>query len=240
MKEQIEILVKLQKVETETGDIRSLLDALPQRLENLDAEVMAFQQTLEEDEKLVNDIKKDYRMYESDSQTGISQIEKSQAKLRSVKTNKEYQSLLKEIEDTKEINSKIEDKMLECLDRIEEMEAVVERKQTELSTLTDRVDREKENIRKETREGEKRLAWLDTERQKISAMIEPGLLKTFNTIKKKRKRLAIVPVQDAVCLGCHMNIPPQLYNEIQRFDSLKLCPNCQRMLYWEEPSNRPE
>ena len=100
MKEQIEILVKLQKVETEAGDIRSQLDGLPHRLDKLDAEVMTFQQALEEDEKWVNDIKKDYRTYESDSQTGISQIEKSQAKLRSVKTNKEYQSMLKELMST--------------------------------------------------------------------------------------------------------------------------------------------
>jgi predicted nucleic acid-binding Zn-ribbon protein len=148
--------------------------------------------------------------------------------------------LLKEIEDVKEKNSKLEDKMLECLDRIEDMEAAVERKKQELKSLAERIDREKVSIQEKSREGEKRLALLDTERQKISEMVAPGLLKTFNTIKEKRKKPAIVPVQNAICLGCHMNIPPQLYNEIQRLDSVKLCPNCQRMLYWEEPSIRPE
>ena len=34
---------------------------------------------------------------------------------------------------------------------------------------------------------------------------------------------------------CHMHVPPQLFNLIQRNEQVILCPNCQRMLYW-----RPE
>ncbi|MEE9535799.1 MAG: C4-type zinc ribbon domain-containing protein, partial [Desulfobacterales bacterium] len=35
----------------------------------------------------------------------------------------------------------------------------------------------------------------------------------------------------AVCQGCNVNIPPQLYNELQRFDTLMFCPHCQRIIY---------
>jgi predicted nucleic acid-binding Zn-ribbon protein len=43
--------------------------------------------------------------------------------------------------------------------------------------------------------------------------------------------LAVVPVKDAVCHGCNVNLPPQLYNELFRCDSLRFCPNCQRIIY---------
>ncbi len=43
--------------------------------------------------------------------------------------------------------------------------------------------------------------------------------------------MAIAKVEDAVCEGCHMNIPPQMYNELQRFESLMYCPQCQRIIY---------
>jgi uncharacterized protein len=43
-----------------------------------------------------------------------------------------------------------------------------------------------------------------------------------------------VPVSDAVCNGCNVNLPPQLYNELQRSDTLRYCPNCQRIIYWKE------
>ncbi len=51
----------------------------------------------------------------------------------------------------------------------------------------------------------------------------------------RRGGLAVVEVRAGTCQGCHMNVPPQLFNQIQRNEQVILCPNCQRMLYW-----RPE
>jgi predicted nucleic acid-binding Zn-ribbon protein len=31
-----------------------------------------------------------------------------------------------------------------------------------------------------------------------------------------------------------MNIPPQLYNVLQRGVSVETCPSCHRIIYWEE------
>jgi predicted nucleic acid-binding Zn-ribbon protein len=41
-----------------------------------------------------------------------------------------------------------------------------------------------------------------------------------------------VPAVNSICNGCNVNIPPQMYNELQRCKSVKLCPNCQRIIYW--------
>jgi predicted nucleic acid-binding Zn-ribbon protein len=30
-----------------------------------------------------------------------------------------------------------------------------------------------------------------------------------------------------------MRLPPQLYNELQRFEQIHACPNCQRILYFD-------
>ena len=81
----------------------------------------------------------------------------------------------------------------------------------------------------------KTLMRLDKERVVISKNLEPEFLKKFQMIKEQQVTgIAVVPVKDAVCLGCNMNIPPQMYNELQRCDSLKLCPYCQRIIYWKE------
>jgi len=31
-----------------------------------------------------------------------------------------------------------------------------------------------------------------------------------------------------------MNIPPQLYNVLQRGQTVETCPSCHRIIYWEE------
>jgi len=43
--------------------------------------------------------------------------------------------------------------------------------------------------------------------------------------------LAVINVKNEICMGCFMNIPPQLYIEVQRENSLILCPQCSRILY---------
>jgi hypothetical protein len=57
-------------------------------------------------------------------------------------------------------------------------------------------------------------------------------MQKFNTVKGLTRGTGIAPVLDSICLGCNMNIPPQMYNELQRFDSIKFCPHCQRIIYW--------
>ena len=46
--------------------------------------------------------------------------------------------------------------------------------------------------------------------------------------------LAVVSVRGGTCQGCNMNIPPQLYNVLQRGLSIETCPSCHRLIYWEE------
>ncbi len=234
-REQLEILVKLQEIETESYNIKSMLSAVKDKLEKLDVGLKNFKETIEDEEDHLNELNRRDRTYESDVQLSLSKIKKSEEKLRSVKTNKEYQMSLKEIEDLKTINSQIEDQMLECLDQIEASENLVASKKKEYLRFSDQTNHEKEKIGMEITKGKKTLMRLDKERVVISKNLEPEFLKKFQMIKEQQVTgIAVVPVKDAVCLGCNMNIPPQMYNELQRCDSLKLCPYCQRIIYWKE------
>ncbi|OIN97247.1 MAG: hypothetical protein AUJ48_00280 [Deltaproteobacteria bacterium CG1_02_45_11] len=165
----------------------------------------------------------------------LSQAARSQEKLRSIKTNKEYQSILKEIEELTAKNSKIEDTMLEYLDRIDRSEKNIATRKEDYLRLSDQANSEKIIINQEAEEGKKKLARLETDWDEVASKVDPELMKKYMMIKEQLGRgIAIVPVKDAVCHGCNMNIPPQVYNELQRFDSLKFCPHCQRIIYWKE------
>jgi len=70
-------------------------------------------------------------------------------------------------------------------------------------------------------------------REAIRSEIKAKFLKKFDALKNLKNGRAVVPVWKEVCYGCHMNIPPQMYNELQRNESLMSCPHCERMIYWE-------
>ena len=234
MKEQIKVLVKLQHLDTEAARIKSTLNDVSKKLENLDSSLKEIEQTIKDQESVLNELKKQYRDYESSVKMNLDKNKKSQEKLRSVKTNKEYQSLLKEIEDVKSKNSSIEDKMIECLDRIDETEEIIVIKKDEYLQFSDRIKSEKENIEHEAGINKKKLDEIDMDRKNVSGLIDSQLFKKYLVIKKQQGGLAVVPVKDAVCHGCNVNLPPQLYNELFRYDSLKFCPNCHRIIYLKE------
>jgi predicted nucleic acid-binding Zn-ribbon protein len=235
MKEQIKVLVKLQHLDTETVRIKSTLNDVSKKLENLDSSLKEIEQTIKDQESVLNELTKEYRDYESDVKMNLAKNKKSQERLRSVKTNKEYQSMLKEIEDVNSKNSSIEDKMIECLERMDQTEEIIAKKKDEYSLFSDRIKSEKENIEREAGINKKKLDELDMDRKNVSGLIDSQLFKKYLVIREQQQGgLAVVPVKDAVCHGCNVNLPPQLYNELFRYDSLKFCPNCHRVIYLKE------
>jgi hypothetical protein len=239
--EQIVTLVKLQKIDTEAQKLESLLKEIPVQIGTLEQRLEKFMRTVEEDENLISELNKKYRTYESDVQLNLGMIQKSQVKLRSVKTNKEYQSSLKEIEDIESKNSKIEDEMLEFLERIESAERDLNERRDAYSKIVDETNREKVSIEKDGDQCKQKLVELASDRNAVTDLLDSTILDIFYRVKAKQPdSVAIAEVKDAVCQGCNLNIPPQLYIELQHRNSLKNCPSCERIIYWEDHNKRSE
>jgi len=240
-KNDIAALVKLQKIDIETEKLKAYLRDVPFLIKNLDQKLEEFTRKVENDEDLIAELNKKYRAYESDIQLNLGKIQKSQEKLRSVKTNKEYQSSLKEIEDIRAINSKIEDEMLEFLEKIESAEQALGQSKQQSSSIVERIGREKESYLQTAEQSKIDLAALESDRIAAAAAVAADLLAIFNRqLMKQGNGIAIVEVKNAVCQGCHMNIPPQMYNDLQRGNSLKYCPSCERVIYWQDEDERSE
>ena len=240
-KKQITTLVALQKIDIESAKLEALLKDLPIRIGALDKRLEALDRDVKNDEAVIHELNKKYRDCESDVQVNLGKIQKSEEKLRSVKTNKEYQMSLKEIEDLKAINYKIEDKMLEFLEKIEGAEKHLNARQENYSEIVDETNREKEIINQDAGQNKKRLLELESDRIATAAELDDRLMNIFNRQRMKQSDgVAIAEVKDGVCQGCYMNIPPQMYNELQRGNSLINCPSCERLIYWEKQDERSE
>ena len=240
-KAQIELLVRLQEIAIESDKIHSVLNSVDHRIDTLNKGLKEFEKIIEEKETVLTELEQKYRSYESDVQMNMDRISKSKEKLRSAKTNKEYQSSVKEIEDIEAINSNIEDEMITFLEQMESAENTLTQTRAEYTKRVDQTNVEKVAIEKEANDGKQQLVELDEDWQKISAQIDSDLLETFNKAKLNQPNgIAIAPAKNAVCQGCNMNIPPQLYNELHRFDRLINCPNCERIIYWDDHNGRPE
>jgi predicted nucleic acid-binding Zn-ribbon protein len=224
----------VQGVEKEILQAGRQLDALSGEAGSLDQEAATRKTLVAEEKKALEDLRKAYRELESESKINRETIVKSNEKLRGVKTNKEYQSILKEIEDIRKKNSGIDDRMLDHLEKLEAAEKSLAEQEAELEGFIRSCREKKETLI--AREQDERQAFdtLNEKRMQVSAKADPKMISILDEVKKKVRGMAVVPVEGAICMGCHMNIPAQLYNEIQRFDELRFCPHCHRIIYWQD------
>jgi len=238
-KTNMEVLVQLQAVETEMEKLQGFLASLPAKLEALEAEREAAGGPLRQEEEKLKEQKKAYRDRESEVRENQGKIQKSEEKLRAVKTNKEYQSSLKEIDDVQARISQIEEEMRRSREDIDQAEKGIASRIAEFKTLAADIDRRKALLGEESEAARAKHGELSAEQERISARVDKDLLQTYRKVKGLVRNQAVVPVRNEVCRGCHMNIPPQRYNELQRMDRLQFCPNCQRIIFWK-PEDHPD
>ncbi len=239
--QDIAALVKLQRIEIETTKLEAYLVNLPIQIQNLDQRLDEFTRNVENDEQLIDELNKKYRTYESDIQLNLGKIEKSENKLRSVKTNKEYQSSLKEIDDIKAINSRLEDDMLEILEQVDSAQQSLDASKQQYTLIVDEIKQEKESLMQAAEQGKQDLAALKSDREAVTAVIDARLLEIFKyQLRKHSDGIAIAEVKNEVCQGCNMNIPPQMYNDLQKTTSFQYCPSCERIIFWQDENKRSE
>lgn len=240
IRDQIRKLIRLQSLETEIRNLRLVLDQVEERSSRLDAQLKEFSEAVESGKGALQELNKRYRALESELQTIQGRADKSNEKLRAVKTNKEYQAGLKEIEDLRVIGSTMEDEMIAGLDQIEQASATLKAHEARLAERAGEIRRDKECILKEAEAARLRLERVETEARQVTETVSAGVLVLYRRVKAaKADGVGVAAVYAATCRGCNVNIPPQMYNDLQRNDRLKHCPNCDRIIYWEE-EDRPE
>jgi hypothetical protein len=231
LKKKFDNLVKLQEVEIEKASVQARLGGFPRLSADLDARLKASEGAVTVEADRLSDIQQAYRVQEADAKVIQTRIVKSEEKLRSVKTNKEYQSSLKEIDDLKRSLSAVEDRMIAYLDEMDQVAVTVATKKDEVKLLFREIEAEKEQIRQSALSAQKQLDRLNDARAKIIAVIEPDLLKIYETVKQNSGGVAIAVVKNAVCQGCHVNLPPQMFHDLLHFDKLLVCPHCERLIH---------
>lgn len=234
IQEQIQTLKKLQAVEDKVHDLQIELNQVDASLADLESKLGDSQLEVASMAEELEGARKTYREGELDIKTNQEMVLKSDAKLRQVKTNKEYQSTLREIDELKRRNSALEDELLELLDKIESTETDLAEREKRANQRRNEIIAQQNSIKEEAAEKTTALAALKAERDEIASAVPKAVMAQVEDIKLLRGRPVISAVAGSICSGCNMNIPAQLYNELQRFDSIKRCPMCQRIIYWTE------
>lgn len=232
MLEQLKHLVELQALEDKKKQLIRDSEATPKRIAEIENEFENYEREYLAKKAEYDHAKKTHRSIEQSIADQETKIARSKHRMTEVKTNKEYQAILKEIEDIKKDIAAKEDEALELMERIEALDREIKGSEKEFKGRKQKADEEKLVLQEESERVNSRLESLMSVETKVREKLEPGILKKCDFLLQKQAGVAVAPVDGGVCLVCHLNIPPQKFNELQRNEAILQCPHCHRFLYW--------
>ncbi|HVP78632.1 MAG TPA: C4-type zinc ribbon domain-containing protein [Thermodesulfobacteriota bacterium] len=237
MRAQLELLWELQKIDLGLKSIQEEKDRYPTEMKKLDEKQKVETERIEKEKEKIESLEKTRRQKEGQLNLEQEKIKRAEAKMFEVKTNKEYQALLGEIDAIKGANSRMEEEILRVMDEIDELKKDLSKREKDVGATLEKIEAERKKLQQQMGHDDKVWEKQMERREALSKQIETKLVKLYNTLKEKRQGVGVVGVKRETCQGCFVNVPPQLFIEVQKNNALVRCPHCNRILYWEGDRN---
>ncbi|HOP85056.1 MAG TPA: C4-type zinc ribbon domain-containing protein [Syntrophorhabdaceae bacterium] len=234
MEQELKTIYEVQLLESNiiNNEKKKLIG--PKKIEEMDRELEELKKKAEKEKAVIDELEKERRKKEKDLGVEKDRIKKIEAKLYEVKTNKEYQALLKEIEMAKEEIDKTEEDIIILMDRTEDLKKEYDSVLEHMKKRENEIKVEKDRLLNELANIDKTLEEIKKQRDQLLKNVSEEIRSTYLNLIEKREGLAVVNVKNGVCLGCYMNIPPQLFIEVTKNNRLITCPSCNRIFYFVE------
>ena len=231
VEEKLKALYQLQTTLSGIDEKRALRGELPLEVEDLEDEVAGLATRIEKITNEIDEFEKAVAQKRNDIELAKESVERYKQQLDTVRNNREYDTLIKEIEfqnlEIQLCEKKIKEAQVKVNDRTQDRERA-EAAMAERKADLDHKRAELDEIMEETRAEEEQLR---EKADDIELRVEPRLLQSFKRIRKNaRNGLGVVYVQRDACGGCFNKIPPQRQLDIKMHKKIIVCEYCGRIL----------
>ena len=239
MREKLKALAELQKVDLEVASLRKAADVHPRQLAELERELGAARSAIEAERNRVADIERQKSTLEQNITDEKDKVKKWEARLAEQRSTREYSALAREIDIAKKANQTMADELVELSKTLGGAREAVKGKEAEFSTRQEQLSVRMTELRTKQSQAESQVKELEGKRTSVASGVDPTLLRRYETIRKKRMPAMVGVVFGGTCLGCRMNVPPQLYNNLRVSLGTDVCPSCNRIIYAVEALETP-
>ena len=224
----------IQSIDIRFDEIKREKDESPKEIERLKENLDLLSNVMEQDLSAIEELKKVRRAVERELEEIESKFQKSKLRLNDVKSNKEYQAVLKEIEEQKELIFEKEEVVIKYMEDIEIQEAECASNNGTLRESQQEFKNKQDEFSQRLRDLDKEVQSLNGKMIQLSQNVDKNLLERYNSLRNNLRGRVVTQVVNTICQGCNLGIPPQQYNELIKGASIKSCPHCDRIIYWTE------
>jgi predicted nucleic acid-binding Zn-ribbon protein len=234
MPSDLELLLKLQVIDYDLGELERSKDYLPDMMDNLRNEIEEAKAKLdtavaEHDEKKVT-----VKNLELEIASKEAELQKYQQQMMSIKTNKEYDALVAQIDTIKEAISNHETELLTTDERVTELEKEIAEYRERSNHASDANNKQLAILQEKIDSISDKVAAKESERKQISTKIPRATRSIYERVRKGKGGTAVVMVRKRACGSCYKALTPRKVQEIKKGDRIHTCENCGRLLFWDE------
>lgn len=232
---------KLQALAAHDDRLRALRSRLDAGLRRHKAQANKLAQIRQQHDELADQLKATKahaQTLENDAKAAEDRTGKLREQMNAVKTNKEYSALLVEVNALKAEQGRLEEMVLEHMEKVEERQAElaeIEAKADEQQKLVDLAQGEVDEAQAEVGD---QVAEVTAERDAAAALVPDDVLATYRKLLDDHDGEAVCGVEEQnkrrmeyTCAGCFMALPIEKVNAaITKPDVLTQCNSCGRIL----------
>lgn len=195
---------KVQGLEDRVGEIRLGLDSQRREQERLETEVASLDAKAGAEER---------RLYDG-----------------SVANPKELGSIQAEVASLRNRKGRIEDEVLEQMERREEMEGRLPPLESALAEARENLANLDSEVAEELGQTKKSLAELRSEREALVLEFDEELLELYEDLRAQKRGIGAAALENGVCSGCHQKLSPLELERIKHAEGIRRCEYCRRIL----------
>ena len=168
------------------------------------------------------------------------EIEKLRGKLKTdsdklysgrVHNPRELDDLSKEVEQDRRQVSVREDRLLELFDVVGAAEAAARDADEAYQRTEAAWKRDQDQMAEQRKQVETEGQRLMAERQALVTRTDPASLRLYESLRRSKGGLAVVPIQQRTCQGCRIALPSSEEQKARTSTELVLCSSCGRIMY---------
>ena len=244
MIKDLESLIQLQDIDLRIYEIIQSQRDLPRLLSELERGVSSAQKAVDNVNVQLAANATEIKSFEEKVNDAKSALEKSQERLNSIKTNREYDAVHAEIENFKSTIAGADARMKNLAAETDKLQQSLEAHKADYEKTIAENDPRIADLKTKIASIDSSVAQLRQNRAAITAGIPKPLLRTYEHILSRRKNakvLSFVNESHRTCSSCFKVLETQLANEIRRGTRLLTCQNCGAIFVWgEKPLEKVE
>lgn len=233
MATQVALLAELQRVDQNIKSNSEAVEARRSAVQQLDAQIAAQRGQVVAAEAEQVALERRQRELDAQLTDAESKMKDRRMRIARIRNDKELGLVRREIDALKEVMGAAETELLGLMEQGDQRRTAVEAARQALAAVEAARAKEAEELDATIARVAGAIEEDRARRDSLLATIDADLHRRYELLFSRRGGMAVVRISGGACQGCHMNVPPQLFNQIQRNEQIFLCPSCQRILFWE-------